>query len=111
MFAMMPAKLWDASALNPNHPPETIGDMTMTRVEKIHAKLARQRDEAKSADPTIDLPDVIELMDRAIIDVSKIGDNHDLNADQLDRLESARHSAIKLHMDIDAIFDALNGRS
>lgn len=82
-----------------------------SKIEKTHARLAKERDARKATDPTCDMGGVIELMKRAATDLDAVPDDHEWDAGALDRLESIRHEAIRLRLATEAIFDAISGTS
>lgn len=76
-----------------------------TKIEKTHARLAKERQQRKDKDPTCEMGDVIELMDRAATELDALPEDFDFSDEALDRLETVRHQAIRVKFAAEAILD------
>lgn len=78
-------------------------------IEKKHAALYAEKQRRKKADPTCEFGDVIELMRRTADELEALPEDTAFDLQALDSLEDARHEAIRLKMEIEAIFESLQG--
>ena len=78
-------------------------------MERRHAAIVRERAAKKAADPTIDLPDCIELMERAAKELQSLPEDQEYTAEMLETLEDARYAAIKVKIEVEMIFNCIEG--
>ena len=67
----------------------------------------KARQKKRKSDPTCEMDSVIQAMQSATKTLSELSDTQEYSLEATDRLEGLRHEAIKMKMEIEAIFEIL----